>query len=149
MNRRVLRALPLFWIFLLGLMISRPLSAQVAGATLSGAITDAQGGDVVNAKVSVRNLATSVTVDTVTNTSGSYTVPNLNPGDYEVSVTAQVQHHGFQSDAECRPETGNEPCIDRRAVSQQIEVTGAAPQVELESSTISGEVGAATVRELH
>jgi len=149
MNRRVLRALPLFWIFLLGLMISRPLSAQVAGATLSGAITDAQGGDVVNAKVSVRNLATSVTVDTVTNTSGSYTVPNLNPGDYEVSVTAQ----GFSTTvSKVTLSVGQKQemnlALTVGQVSQQIEVTGAAPQVELESSTISGEVGAATVREL-
>src|ERR1700722_18146287 len=89
MNRTMLGALPIVWIFLLGLLLARPLRAQVSGATLSGNITDAQGGAVVNAKIAVRNLATNVAVDSLTNSSGAYTVPNLIPADYEVSVTAQ------------------------------------------------------------
>ena len=149
MNRRVLRALPVAIIFLLSLIISRPLNAQVAGATLSGAITDAQGGAVVNAKVSVTNLATSVALETVTNTAGSYTLPNLIPGDYEVSVTAL----GFSTTkSKVTLSVGQKQemnlALTVGQVSQEIQVTGAAPQVELESSTISGEVGAATVREL-
>jgi Carboxypeptidase regulatory-like domain/TonB-dependent Receptor Plug Domain len=149
MNRRVLRALPFAWILLVCLMISRPLNAQVAGATLSGVITDAQAGAVVNAKVSVTNLATSVALETVTNSAGSYTLPNLIPGDYEVSVTAQ----GFSTTkSKVTLSVGQKQemnlALTVGQVSQEIQVTGAAPQVDLESSTISGEVGAATVREL-
>jgi hypothetical protein len=149
MNRKVLRAAPIAWIFLLSLLISQPVRAQVAGATLSGAITDAQGGAVVNAKVSVRNLATNVSVDTVTNGSGAYTAPNLKPGDYEVSVTAL----GFSTTvAKVTLTVGQKQemnlALTVGQVSQEIQVTGAAPQVDLESSTVSGEVSAETVREL-
>src|SRR5579862_1179369 len=88
MTGKMKNALLLVSILLFSLLISQPLRAQVSGATLSGNITDAQGGAVINAKVSVRNVATDVTTDTTTNAAGAYTALNLNPGDYEVSVTA-------------------------------------------------------------
>jgi hypothetical protein len=131
------------------LSISMPARAQVAGATLSGAITDAQGGAVVDAKVTVKNVATDVTVDTVTNGSGAYTAPNLKPGDYQVSVSAL----GFSTTVTKVTLTVGQKqelnlTLTVGQVSQEIQVTGAAPQVDLESSTISGEVSAQTVREL-
>ena len=149
MNRRAASVLRIVWICMLSLSISHPLYAQVAGATLSGAITDAQGGAVVDAKVSVKNVATDVTVDTVTNGSGSYTAPNLKAGDYQVSVTAQ----GFSTTVTKVTLTVGQKqelnlALTVGQVSQEIQVTGAAPQVDLESSTISGEVSAQTVREL-
>jgi hypothetical protein len=149
MNRRVLIAFPLALIFLLGVSISHPLRAQVSGATLSGNITDAQGGAVVDAKVSVRNVATSVTTDTVTNGSGAYNALNLKAGDYEVSVSAS----GFSTTKTKVTLTVGQKqelnlALTVGQVSQEIQVTGVAPQVDLESSTVSGEVSAETVREL-
>src|SRR5213594_137912 len=75
-------------ILALSFVISLPLRAQVSGASLSGTIADAQGAAVPIAMVSVKNVATGVSFDVTTNGVGFYTVPNLTPGDYEVSVTA-------------------------------------------------------------
>src|SRR6266849_1740043 len=72
----------------LGLIFAPSLRAQVSGATLSGAVTDAQGGVVPGAKVSVRNLGTGIAVETTTNAAGAYAVTNLGPADYEVSVSS-------------------------------------------------------------
>src|SRR5438445_11412703 len=75
-------------ILCLSALISLRLRAQVAGATLTGAITDAQGVAMPNAKVAARNIATGVSTDTTTNATGSYSIVNLLPGDYEVHVSA-------------------------------------------------------------
>src|SRR5882757_2005511 len=73
----------------LGLLFSAtPLRAQVTGATLSGTITDSQGGAVVGAKVTAKNGATGVTTESTTNASGAYSIVNLLPADYVVSVSA-------------------------------------------------------------
>src|SRR5215469_18052502 len=69
-----------------------PTNAQVSGATLSGLVTDEKGAPVPNATVSIKNVATSVAREVPTNADGFYSAPNLLPGTYEVSVSAQ----GFQ-----------------------------------------------------
>jgi hypothetical protein len=134
----------------LGLLFSAtPLRAQVAGATLSGTITDAQGGAVVGAKVSARNGATGVTSETTTNSSGFYSMVNLNPADYAVSITAQ----GFRT-ATSKVTLGVGAkqelslALTVGEVSQTVEVTGAAPIVETTNATLSGEVVGAQIVEL-
>ena len=86
MKSNVTKILVFIWALVL-VFSATPLRAQVAGATLSGTITDAQGGAVVGAKVSAKNGATGVTTDTTTNATGAFSMVNLLPANYDVSVT--------------------------------------------------------------
>ncbi len=69
------------------LLLSVPVGAQTGVAALSGVITG-PAGTVENAVVSVKNLATGQTADARSDVAGQYHLPNLLPGDYEISVSA-------------------------------------------------------------
>jgi len=81
--------LSLFLIAMAALAAASHLDAQVVGATLSGTVKDASGSAIPGAKVSVKNLATGLERDIDADSAGFYTVPNLSPGNYDVSFSAQ------------------------------------------------------------
>ena len=74
---------------LLALLVATPAFAQGGGtaASLIGSVADPAGGVIPGATVEVKNNATGVTERLVTNSSGVFSVPSLNPGTYTVSVS--------------------------------------------------------------
>jgi hypothetical protein len=127
-----------------------PARAQVAGATLTGTITDASGAQVPNASVVIKDTATGVERTVVTNSNGFYIAANLLPASYQVTVSAQ----GFNTEIK----TGIQLTVGAQqefdltlqvgTVTHRVEVTAEPPAVQLSSSDISATVQATTVREL-
>jgi hypothetical protein len=134
----------------LSLVWSTQLHAQVAGATLTGTVADPTGAVIPHAQVSIRNTATDIVTQFQADTDGLYTAPNLIPGSYEVTVTAQ----GFQR--EVLPgitlTVGTQQVLNVKMrvgqATQTVEVTGQAAAVQLSTSSIGAVVNATTVREL-
>src|SRR6202165_3236574 len=150
MNRKTASFVLFASILAFCLMVSLPLRAQVTGATISGTITDASGGVIVGAQVSVRNTATGIIRSTTADSAGFYTVPNLIPGPYEVKVTAMGFTTAVQSNLTLAVGAQQSLNIPMKVgeTSQTVQVTEAAPQNELTSSTLSGQVESHTVLEL-
>src|SRR6267142_2670042 len=62
-------------------------SGQAVSATLIGRITDASGGSIAKASVTVLNAATGFSRSAQTSDTGEYTIPALPPGDYSIAVS--------------------------------------------------------------
>src|ERR1700729_1524538 len=59
---------------------------QQTQASLTGQILDPQGAAIAGSEVIVTNVDTSIARTAQSNDSGRYTVTNLNPGKYSVTV---------------------------------------------------------------
>lgn len=70
------------------LLSSDPLRAQDGLASLSGTIADSSGKALLNAAVSIKNLASGQSTNTQSDARGIYRFNDLAPGDYEVSASA-------------------------------------------------------------
>ena len=127
-----------------------PARAQVAGATLSGTVTDASGAVIPRAQVSIKNIATGSTRNVATDAAGFYTAPDLLPGTYDVTATAP----GFATEVQSGVvlTVGAQQVLNLLMrvgrVTEKVEVAGAAPAVQLATSSLSAAVNSTTVREL-
>jgi hypothetical protein len=131
-------------------LISTPVRAQVAGATVAGTVTDASGAAVANAKISLNNRATGVIREVTTDEAGFYSAPNLLPGIYEITAAAPGFSTYRQKDLTLTvgASRGVNISLQVGQITQSVDVVGTTPDVQLTSSTISAEVNATTVREL-
>ena len=132
------------------IFFNNPAFAQVAGGTLSGTISDPSGAGIPQAKVAIKNTATGVERIVTTNSDGFYTTPNLLPGTYQVTVSA----NGFSTETShgLTITVGSSLTFDVilhvGTVSNRIEVTAQVPDVQFTSSDIGAVVESNTVREL-
>jgi len=64
------------------------LAAQEFRATITGHVTDSTGAVIPQTKVQAINQGTHETTSALTNSQGIYTLPNLQPGEYNVTAEA-------------------------------------------------------------
>lgn len=129
---------------------ARPIIAQLAGATLSGVVSDESGATLAGAKVAIKNPANGDVRELTTNSDGIYSAPNLAPATYEVTVTAQgfgpVTQKGLVLNA------GGQQALDFKLkvgqLAQEVQVSAASVDVETTTSAVSATVEQKTVVEL-
>jgi hypothetical protein len=136
-------------LLLLGSMSSTGHS-QTAGGTILGLVKDPQGALVPSAEVIIENVGTGMSRVVLTNERGSYYVPNLQPGSYQMTVQAAGFSIGSRTGLTLN--VGAELVIDFGLqvgnVSETVEVREEAVAVDLASATVSRTVVGSTVRDL-
>src|SRR5260370_18855703 len=150
LEKKVGVILGVFLAFLFCFFVSVPVHAQVTGATLSGTVTDASGAVVAGAQISVKNNATGTSRDATADSSGFYTLPKLTPGDYEVRISAKGFSTAVNSSLSLAVGQQQQLNFSLKVgeTATTVQVTESAPQIELTSSALTGQVESETVREL-
>src|SRR5215472_8180369 len=130
----------LLFVWLAVCVLALPLSSfgQAVNATLLGTVQDSTGATVANAKVTATNVATATVYESVTNEAGNYTIPNLPPGTYSVTVSAQgfkkVTHANI--DVLINTSTRVDFELQPGSVSEEVMVTAAPPLLQTDRADI-------------
>ncbi len=123
--------------------------AQAVG-TITGTVSDPSGAVIAGAKVTATRVETGVSQSTVTTGSGSYTIPSLAVGTYNVAAEAQ----GFKSaTAEgITLDVAQQRVVDFKlvlsGVMQTVEVSATPPLINTTNATLAQVVSTEQVENL-
>jgi len=65
-----------------------PVNAQVAGGSISGTVTGESGAAMPDVRISAKDVSTGLARTATTNTAGLYSVSDLPPGNFEMTLSA-------------------------------------------------------------
>ncbi|MGH8597113.1 MAG: carboxypeptidase regulatory-like domain-containing protein, partial [Gammaproteobacteria bacterium] len=133
------------------LSLSSTALAQTATGGIRGVVTDATGAALPNARVMARNMATGVESQTTTTGEGSYSIPRILPGRYNLSIEAPGFKKTEVTDVEVA--AGKDAVIDIKletgAISEVVTVTGGSEAlVEKDTVQISATFQSRKITEL-
>jgi hypothetical protein len=146
-NRAVVTAITALFVFL---TLSPSALAQVTGGTVSGTVTDPAQSPIPGAQVIISNVGKGENRTLMTDESGFYSAPNLTPGNYDVTVSANGFTSAIQKNVVMT--VGQQLSINIQLkvgdVSEKVEIQAEAPGLATTSSTLSNVVEGRIVREL-
>jgi Putative beta-barrel porin-2, OmpL-like. bbp2/Carboxypeptidase regulatory-like domain len=70
-----------------GFLAAWNVSAQLANSSISGVVRDSTGAAVAGAQLALKNLGNDKTLSAKSDETGSYGIPNLTAGSYEISAS--------------------------------------------------------------
>jgi len=135
---------------LIAMLAPRPIAAQVDTGGITGTVTDPTGAAVVDATITLTNPATGVSQVTRTTSTGTYSFSGIRTGTYNLKAEAQ----GFQTfsasglDVHIQNVLTEDVKLVAGTVSQQVEVTAAAPLLQAESGAVGQTIRTETVNDL-
>jgi hypothetical protein len=121
------------------LMLPGTLKAQsLISGNIAGTVTDATGAAIPNATVTVTSKGTGATQTAMSNATGVYHVPLLEPGDYTLAVTATGFQQATTSVAvSAGVVTTANISLAVGSASQTIQVTASAPLLNTTAADLS------------
>jgi hypothetical protein len=124
---------------LLGFLWGGSALAQISQARLQGSVKDNTGALIPGATVTLKEKGTEATRSVTTGASGEYTIPNLNPVEYDLSVSARgfstftvgslILHTGDNATVNATLQVG--------ASTQEITVGATVPLLNTSSAEVS------------
>src|SRR5450432_729029 len=133
------------------LLLTTALSAQTFRGTILGTVTDATGAVVSGAQVTVRNANTGLERVTLTSADGSYSVPELPIGSYDVTIKQTAFRAAVTKGVavDIASERRVDVLLKLGEVSQSVEVSGEGlPLVETTSTDLGGVLTSKTIENL-
>jgi len=126
-----------------------PAQAQFK-ASMQGTITDAKGGAVAGAKVTIVNQETGVGRDTVSAEEGFYRIALLPPGKYTVTVEATGFKKSVTKDVvvEAEQPRGFDVPLQVGAVQESVTVTASTEALQTENANTAGTMSAQEIQRL-
>jgi len=129
---------PIWWLTLISLAVSLPTTAQMSTGTILGVVKDTSGASVPGATITIRSVETNKVRLVTTGADGAFRVAGLPVGHYSLSI----EKAGFET--ETRQDLTLDVAQDLVAnatltvgsSSQQVVVTGEAPQVNTTTSSL-------------
>lgn len=111
------------------------LFAQNNYGAIQGTVTDASGAVLGNATIAVKNMDTGATVNSRTTDAGVYSVPNLSPGRYSVTVESPGMRRYSQDGITVRTSTTSTVDVKTEVGEVNNAVTVSADALQLETAT--------------
>ena len=126
------------------------LGAQTFRGAIVGTVTDVNGADIPDAAVTARNVATGLERKTVTDSAGSYAIPELPIGTYEVTVTKANFKNARVTDlkVEVASERRADIALQVSGGAETVEIQANAVQVESTTNTLGGTIAGREVADL-
>src|ERR1041385_4866879 len=126
-------------VFLLTFVFIAPAYTQVNTADITGRITDQQGNVVSGATVTAANKGTGASRTVTTNDAGEYTITQLPPGKYDLSVEATNFRKALAQDFELNvgAKVTKNFELQPGEITATVQVTGEAAPV----NTVTSEIG--------
>lgn len=150
MQYRILRASGIALCVMLSLASAPGIKSQVSGGTIRGNVADASGAVIPNAQVLIENEATHVRNVVTTNASGIYVMPDLQPGTYDITVSASgfstVEQRGANLTVGAVLVINSALPVGSR--TDKVTVSSTVDTIELGTSELSGVIGEHEVTQL-
>src|SRR5438105_2348097 len=126
------------------------VTAQGVRATIVGRVTDDTGAVVPGASITITNIGTNDSRSVIVNDNGEYAIPQLAPGQY----TLTAEYTGFNTVVrsgivlETNQQARLDVVLKVGGLTEEVQVSAAAPLVTTESATIGNVVDQKKIVEL-
>ncbi|MBV9269298.1 MAG: carboxypeptidase regulatory-like domain-containing protein, partial [Acidobacteriaceae bacterium] len=109
---------------------------QTFTSSIAGVVSDPTGGQVPNARVELKNTGTNDLRVATSAGNGSYQFSNLQPGTYQITVTAPGFKKFVKSNLILEAQVGTTVNVDLEigSTEQTVEVTGSSVLVDTETA---------------